>query len=78
MFTAIRYFWNMTAGYRLRPWQSPYVRWRIETYFGKQGEVDDGASFVRLMWRERREMRRFLRWVKERQAEQRRRSGASQ
>ena len=74
MFSAIRYLWNITRGYRLRPWQSPYVHWRLETYFGKAGQVRDGVSLFRLLWRERRELRRFLAWVAERQAEQRRRT----
>ena len=74
---AARYIWSITAGYRLRPWQSPYVRWRLETYFGKKGEVHGGGQFYRLLWRERHEMWRFLRWVSERQAEQAARSKAA-
>jgi len=26
--------WRLARGYRLRPWRSPYLRWRIETYSG--------------------------------------------
>ena len=26
--------WRLTRGYRLCPWRSPYLRWRIETYCG--------------------------------------------
>lgn len=74
MWGAIRYVWGITAGYRLRPWRSPYIRWRLETYFGPRGEVQSGGQFCRLLWRERREMGRFLRWVEERQAEQAARS----
>jgi len=70
MWGAIRYIWGISAGYRLQPWRSPYVRWRLETYFGKQGDVRGAAEFYRLMWRERREIKRFLDWVEERQAEQ--------
>jgi hypothetical protein len=70
MLGTIRYLWGITAGYRLRPWRSPYIRWRLETYFGKSGEARSGGEFVRLLWRERREMWRFLHWVEERQDEQ--------
>ncbi len=69
--------WKITAGYRLRPWRSPYVHWRLETYFGKQGDVHGGGALVRLLWRERRELRRFLHWVEERQVEQATRRKAS-
>jgi len=71
---AIRYFWKISAGYRLRPWRSPYVRWRLETYFGRGGDVQSGREFCRLLWQQRRELRRFLDWVTERQAEQKARS----
>ncbi|MGH9794875.1 MAG: hypothetical protein ACRD5G_08895 [Candidatus Acidiferrales bacterium] len=74
MMAAICYVWQITAGHRLSPWRSPYVRWRLETYFGKKGDVKNGGEFARLLWRERREMWRFLRWVEERRAEQARRS----
>ncbi len=30
----LRFLWRATRGYRLRPWRSPYLRWRIETYWG--------------------------------------------
>ena len=26
--------WRLSKGYRLCPWRSPYLRWRIETYCG--------------------------------------------
>jgi hypothetical protein len=66
MLTAVRYYWITTKGYRLRPWQSPYIRWRLETYFGKQAAELDARGFMRLMWSERARMARFLRWVRER------------
>ena len=67
---AIRYYWVIAAGYRLRPWASPYVRWRLETFFGKQGHVNGMSGFVSLLWNERGRMREFLDWVEERQAAQ--------
>jgi hypothetical protein len=66
MLNALRYYWIIAKGYRLRPWDSPYIRWRLETYFGKEAAEMDRAKFMNLMWRERVRMRRFLKWVGER------------
>lgn len=70
MFRALRYYWIIARGYRLRPWQSPYVRWRLETFFGPAAEHVEGWAFFALLWRERIRMRRFLRWAAERRAAQ--------
>ena len=75
MLGAIRYWWGTTSGYRLKPWRSPYIRWRLETYFGKKGDVSGAGPFLRLLWQNRKELGRFVRWVEERQAEQARRPG---
>ncbi len=72
---AFRYYWVTAAGYRFRPWASPYLRWRLETYFGKQADVHGAGEFFRLMWRERKRMSEFLEWVETRQAAQRERAG---
>ena len=59
----LRTLWRLTRGYRLRPWRSPYLRWRMETYWGLHaGEITFG-QFWGLMWRQRREMLRYLRWA---------------
>ena len=76
MLSALRYFWMISKGYRLRPWQSPYLRWRMETFFGKEAADLDRARFFRLLWRERARMRRFLRWADERRREQKARSSS--
>lgn len=56
-------FWKITRGYRLRPWRSPYLRWRIETYWGIPAEKISTAEFFRLLWRHRREFFRYARWA---------------
>ena len=61
----LRFVWNATRGYRLRPWRSPYLRWRIETYSGLHAETMTGRDVVRFTWRERRQLLRFLRWTAE-------------
>lgn len=63
MLNALRYYWIISKGYRLRPWASPYVQWRMETFFGKGAADLDARGFFSLMWRERERMKRFLAWV---------------
>jgi len=63
MLTALRYYWIIAKGHRLAPWRSPYIRWRMETFFGKEASDLDARKFFRLMWRERARMERFLEWV---------------
>ena len=55
--------WSLTRGYRLRPWRSPYLLWRIETYSGMHAECIGFADFWRFTWSQRRELLRYLRWA---------------
>jgi hypothetical protein len=59
----IPFLWRASRGYRLRPWLSPYLRWRVETYSGLHAEKVTFAQFWRFLWRERAELRRYLQWV---------------
>jgi hypothetical protein len=59
----IRLLWRMSRGYRLRPWRSPYLRWRIETYSGVHAESIGFREFWRFVWRSRREFACYLRWA---------------
>jgi hypothetical protein len=70
-FTAVRYYWITAKGHRLRPWTSPYIRWRMETFYGAEAAEMDGQKFIRILWRDRKRMRRFMAWVAERRREQR-------
>jgi len=74
MFEALRYYWVAASGYRLCPWKSPYLRWRLETFVGKEAADLDAAKFFRICWRERSRLRSFLNWAAERRAAQRRRA----
>jgi hypothetical protein len=65
MLSALRYYLIASKGYRLRPWRSPYVRWRMETFFGPEAEPAGARRFFRLLWRERARLREFLRWADE-------------
>ena len=62
---ALRFVWQASRGYRLRPWRSPYLRWRIETYSGIDAGSVDASAFRQFVWRERSSLRRYLRWVGE-------------
>jgi hypothetical protein len=59
----LRFLWRAAKGYRLRPWRSPYLRWRIETYWGMPAGEIDAAAFWRFVWRHRSELLRYLRWA---------------
>ena len=56
--------WDATRGYRLWPWRSPYLRWRIETYCGWKADQIGFAKFWQFCWTRRRELWRFLRWTR--------------
>ena len=71
MLNALRYYWIISKGYRLRPWASPYIQWRLETYLGKEAANLDRAKFLSLLWRERWRMKTFLDWVADRRRAQR-------
>lgn len=55
--------WQLTRGYRLRPWASPYLRWRIETYWGIPAASIGFKQFWRFLWQRRREWIGYLRWA---------------
>ncbi|MGC4049801.1 MAG: hypothetical protein QM757_09845 [Paludibaculum sp.] len=59
----LRFLWRSTRGYRLTPWRSPYLLWRIETYWGLHADGITPAEFWRFSWQHRSELLRFLRWA---------------
>jgi hypothetical protein len=59
----LRFLWLASKGYRLRPWRSPYLRWRIETYSGVPADRIGFNEFCAFLWRERRGLLRYLSWV---------------
>jgi len=70
--SALRFYWIASKGYRLRPWRSPYIRWRMETFFGPEAAPEDACTFFRLTWRERKRLLSFFKWAEERRREMRR------
>ena len=59
----LAFLWRSTRGYRLRPWESPYLRWRIETYWGLKAEGLTGAGVRKFCWEHRAELWCFLKWA---------------
>jgi hypothetical protein len=57
------FLWQSTRGYRLAPWRSPYLQWRIETYSGIPQHAVTFAVFWKFVWNERRSLVRYLNWV---------------
>jgi hypothetical protein len=72
MFDSLRYYWIAARGYRLRPWASPYLRWRFETFLGAEADGLDRRKFFHLAWKYRAQMNAFARWAAERRREARR------
>lgn len=59
----IGFLWESTRGYRFAPWRSPYLLWRIETYWGTPADQIGFPAFWRFVWRQRRDLWRFLTWT---------------
>jgi hypothetical protein len=59
----IRTVWRLTKGYRLHPWDSPYLKWRIETWSGIEAGSISPRVFFEFSWKHRRELIRYLRWA---------------
>ena len=74
MWKAFRYYWTVARGYRLQPWNSPYLQWRFETFLGKEGANLDARKFLHLNWKYRRQLNRFADWAAERRGAQHRRA----
>jgi hypothetical protein len=65
LIAAVRFWWYGCAGYRLTPWKSPYLRWRVETYSGKPAASLRLKDFYKLFLAERGQIGSYLRWLGE-------------
>lgn len=63
MLGMIRAAWRLSKGYRLRPWASPYLKWRMETWSGIPAETIDPKKFLSVLWEQKAEVWRYLRWA---------------
>lgn len=68
MLEGVRFLWTATRGYRLRPWRSEYLKWRVETFTGKHASEVKARDFWRLALGERGQMVRFVGWLGEMRA----------
>lgn len=59
------FLWAAARGYRVRPWRSPYLRWRVETYTGIPAQQITVRDVTGLISREWAQMARFLQWVED-------------
>ena len=59
----LRAIWRFSRGNRLRPWKSPYLRWRIETYAGIHADRIDFVTFWKFIWKHRADLLRYARWA---------------
>ena len=66
MFRTLSYYWSAAGGYRLKPWKSPYLRWRFETFLGKEADDLTARKLFRLTWKYREHIKRFVDWAAER------------
>ena len=57
------FLWDASSGYRLRPSRSPYLRWRIETFWGTPAEEIDRSGFWRFLWSEKGRLGVFMLWA---------------
>jgi hypothetical protein len=72
MWKLLRYYWLTAKGYRLNPWNSPYLRWRFETFLGAEAADMTASKFFKLSWKYRNQLESFLYWADERRRIQRR------
>jgi hypothetical protein len=65
LFAILRFLWNATRGYRLTPWRSPFLRWRIETFTSKKAESLTNREVFAFLWESRWELLQYLLWTAE-------------
>lgn len=73
MFGALKFIWNATRGHRLAPWRSEFLRWRVETYWGKPADSLRAGDVLGFFWHSRWDLLSFLGWTSQVQKEARRR-----
>jgi hypothetical protein len=66
MLNALQYYWIAARGYRLHPWDSPYLHWRLETFLGKEAGSPNPSQFLKILWKYRHQMQNFVDWAAER------------
>jgi hypothetical protein len=65
MFAGLRFLWTATRGHHLRPWRSPFLKWRLETFTGLHAEKIGPRDFWRFLISDRKQLLHFLHWLSE-------------
>ena len=63
MLAEISVAFRLAKGYRLCPWKSPYLRWRVETWSGIHADTMTAGRFIGFAWEHRRDLWRYLQWA---------------
>jgi hypothetical protein len=59
----LKFYWLSSRGYRLHPWNSPYIQWRFETFLGKEAAHLNARRFLYLSWKYRHNLKSFADWA---------------
>jgi hypothetical protein len=54
---------RLAKGYRLQPWKSPYLKWRMETWSGIHADSITPKVFISYVWQHRKDIWRYLHWA---------------
>lgn len=74
MWHLLQFYWIASRGYRLRPWKSPYLQWRFETFLGAEAAHLDAKKFFQIAWKYRHRLKSFSDWAATRRRAQHLRS----
>jgi hypothetical protein len=68
----LQFYWLSSRGYRLHPWDSPYIQWRFETFLGSEAAPLNAKKFFQLSWKYRHRLQSFSKWAATRRQAQHR------
>jgi len=74
MWKTLRYYWIAARGYRLQPWNSPYLQWRFETFLGQEAAISTPKNFSISPGSTRDKLASFVDWAATRRRLMRRRA----
>jgi hypothetical protein len=63
MLHLLQFYWLSSRGYRLHPWDSPFIQWRFETFLGQEAANLNAGKFLRLSWKYRDRLVSFSDWA---------------
>lgn len=64
LWTAVSYGWYMTKNHRLKPWNSPALRLRMEIVYGLDPRSLTAKQFFGTLWKDRRQVWELAKWVR--------------